>query len=156
MFDNLHLGQDCGRRDFLKLAAGSVAFPAVSPWLNAEEPAVRPRQPARKACIMIFLSGGLSHLESFDWKQGVSEYPPIQTAVPGIQICELFPKVGKLMNHCAIIRSMSTPENDHLRATYLAHTCQRPGTPVYPSIGAIVGKDHLVTCHFQSSVNSYQ
>ena len=67
----------------------------------------------------------------------------IQTDVNGIQISEHFPQLARLMNHAAIIRSMSTPEGAHARASYNMHTGYREGQGgiVYPTIGAIVSKE---------------
>src|SRR5262249_28970570 len=67
----------------------------------------------------------------------------IDTNVAGIQISEHFPRLAGLMNHGAIIRSMSTPEGAHARAKYNLHTGYREGQGglVYPSIGSIAAKE---------------
>jgi len=63
--------------------------------------------------------------------------------VPGIQISEHFPKLAQLMNHGAIIRSMSTSEGAHARAQYHMHTGYKEGQGglVYPSLGSIVSAE---------------
>src|SRR5262249_34409156 len=67
----------------------------------------------------------------------------IDTNVAGIQISEHFPRLARLMNHGAIIRSMNTPEGAHARAKYNLHTGYREGQGglAYPSIGSIAAKE---------------
>ena len=76
-----------------------------------------------KSVIVILLSGGLGQLDSFDMKpdapEGIrGEFKPIDTAVPGIRICEHLPLLAKQMKRLAIVRSMSHPEGNHLVAVH--------------------------------------
>jgi hypothetical protein len=92
------------------------------------------------------MDGGPSHKDTFDLKPGTANggpYRQIATSVNGIQISEHFPQFARQMQHAAIVRSMSTPEGAHGRAKYNLHTGYREGQGglVYPSIGAIVGKE---------------
>src|SRR6185295_16060965 len=65
-------------------------------------------------------------------------YKAIETSVPGIEISEHLPKLAKQMEHCAIVRSMTTKEGDHTRATYLLRTGYLPQGPVqYPTLGSV-------------------
>src|SRR5262249_61074313 len=70
-------------------------------------------------------------------------FQPIAMSVPGVQISEHFPRLARLMNHGAIIRSMSTLEGAHPRAKYHLHTGYREGQGglVYPSLGALAAKE---------------
>ena len=73
---------------------------------------------SNKAIINIFLPGGPSHLDMFDLKPDApseirGEFRPISTNVPGIEICELFPKLAKMADKFAIIRSLHDSEGDH-------------------------------------------
>ena len=62
--------------------------------------------------------------------------------MPGIKISEHLPKLAALADHLAIIRSMSTKEGDHGRATYLLRTGYLPQPPVhYPTLGSLVSKE---------------
>ncbi len=62
--------------------------------------------------------------------------------VPGIKISEHLPKIAKHAGEMAIIRSMSTKEADHGRATYQMHTGRPPSGPIqYPSLGSLVAKE---------------
>ncbi len=130
------------RRDWLKLAAiGAFGVP-TSGWLStlaaraAEQPAAR-----HKHCILLFMTGGASHIDTFDPKpeNGTSAFKPIPTAVPGVRVCETLPRVAKVMDHCALLRGMSTSEGSHGRARYYMHTGFRQGVGgvIHPSLGAI-------------------
>src|SRR5262249_38872532 len=64
------------------------------------------------------------------------------TSVPGIKISQYLPKIAKQMEHMAIVRSMSTKEADHGRATYQMRTGRVPGGPIqYPTLGSLVAKE---------------
>ncbi|MFO0808759.1 MAG: DUF1501 domain-containing protein [Gemmataceae bacterium] len=133
------------RRDWLRLsAAGALAAPA-SGWLETLaaraadlEGATKPRH---KACILLFMTGGASHVDTFDPKpeNKTSAFKPIPTAVPGIEVTEILPKMAGVMKECALLRGMSTSEGSHGRARYYMHTGYRQGVGgvVHPSLGAI-------------------
>ena len=131
------------RRSFLSLAAGAP----LAGWLG-QLAAQAADQPQAKSCILLWMSGGPSHLDTFDLKPQASdrvrgEFRPIQTSVPGIQISEHFPKLAGLMQHAALLRSMSTVESDHQLATYHLHTGyqKRAGGVTFPSLGAIASQE---------------
>jgi len=77
---------------------------------------VEPDQPlgkeaAEKSCIFLWLCGGPSHLDTWDLKPNAPDgirgpYRPIATRVPGMQFCELAPKLADVVQHFSIIRSM--------------------------------------------------
>src|SRR5262249_7533532 len=95
--------------------------------------------------ILLWMSGGPSQTDTFDLKPGHANGGPfkeIATGTPGIRISEHLPQLAKQMERMAIIRSMSTREGDHTRATYLLRTGQPPQGPVqYPPLGALVAKE---------------
>ena len=97
-----------------------------------------------KSCILLWLDGGPSHLETFDLKpQAPSEvrgpFRPIATNVDGIQISELLPETAKITNKLAIIRSMTSPLGEHGLANQFLLTGYEP-SPVlqYPSFGSVL------------------
>jgi hypothetical protein len=101
-----------------------------------------------KSCILLWMNGGPSHLDTFDLKPEArtnvrGEFQPIETAVPGIQISEHFPLLAKQMKQVAVLRGMSTTESDHQLATFHLHTGyqKRAGGVAFPSLGAIVSKE---------------
>jgi uncharacterized protein (DUF1501 family) len=139
-------GETMNRRNLLKLAGAGVLGFSASNWLNVlAARAAQGGQPT-KNCILLWMAGGPSHKDTFDLRPGTDQGGPfrnIQTNVNGIQISEHFPQLARMMNHCAIIRSMSTPEGAHARASYNMHTGYREGQGgiVYPSMGAIAAKE---------------
>ncbi len=133
------------RRDFLTaggtLFGGCLALPKL---LAAEEQTgIRS---SHRSVINVFLPGGPPHLDMWDLKPDApsevrGEFKPISTTVPGIQICELFPRIAKMMDRFAIIRSLVGSSGDHD-----AFQCMtgRPRTPAnlgfWPSFGSWVSK----------------
>jgi hypothetical protein len=148
---------DCrlSRREWLKLSAlGALSLPA-SGWLNtlASRVAAAPGKATHKSCILLFMEGGPSHIDTFDPKPDnpTSEIKPISTAVSGIRIGEHLPGVARMMSDMALLHGMSTAEGSHGRARYYMHTGYREGVGgvVHPSMGAIAsnflgGKDDVL------------
>src|SRR5262245_11295172 len=132
-----------GRREFLTSAAGAT----LCGWLGrVAAQASAGRRP--RSCILLWMAGGPSHLDTFDLKPDAperirGEFRPIDTSVPGIRISEHFPRLARLMQHAAILRGMSTLESDHRLASYHLHTGyqNRAGAVSFPSVGAIVAKE---------------
>jgi hypothetical protein len=83
-------------------------------------------------------------MDTFDLKpdhENGGEFKPIATASPGLQISEHLPKLAKLSEHFAVVRSLSTKEGDHGRGTYLMRTGHQPGGPIrYPTLGSLMAK----------------
>jgi uncharacterized protein (DUF1501 family) len=134
------------RRHLMKLAAAGVCGFSASNWLDVLAARASEQQARTKNCILLWMAGGPSHKDTWDLRPGTEQGGPfrqIQTAVNGIQISEHFPQFARLTNHAAIIRSMSTPEGAHARASYNMHTGYREGQGgiVYPSMGSIVSKE---------------
>ena len=96
------------------------------------------------ACILLWMQGGPSQFETFSPKPGHpngGETKAIATSVSGIHISENFPQLARTMEHAAIIRSMTSKEGSHPRATYLLHTGYLPTASVkYPAFGSIVAQ----------------
>jgi len=108
------------------------------------------RNPQRKrSCILLWMPGGPSPAGHLDLKPGHANggpFQPINTAVPGIHISEHLPRIAKHMKEMAIIRSLSSKEGDHGRATYLLRTGRLPQGPIqYPSLGAFLSKELATT-----------
>src|SRR6059058_254031 len=133
------------RRDWHRLTTAGVLGCSASGWLEAlaKDAASHPQR--KRSCILLWMSGGPSQLDTFDLKPGHANggpFKPIDTSVPGIQISEHFPQIAKLAHHLAIVRSMNSKEGDHGRATFLLRTGYVPQGPVqFPSLGALVSKE---------------
>jgi len=99
----------------------------------------------QKRCILLWLAGGSSQLETFDPKPGAATGGPfesIQTTVPGIRISELMPKLASRMKDTCIIRSLNTRNADHGGAAKLMMR-GRPGEAGldYPDLGAVLSRE---------------
>jgi hypothetical protein len=110
--------------------------------------------PPARAVIFIFLSGGLSQLDSFDLKPDApeeirGEFRPIETSTPGIRICEHLPLLAKRSHLWALVRSLTHPSNDHSAGHHIMLTGRSELPPGFdsgqaragdwPSIAAVAG-----------------
>ncbi|MCI0642014.1 MAG: DUF1501 domain-containing protein [Gemmataceae bacterium] len=134
------------RRDMLKYAGAGLLGTGMSGWLNILATRAAQTQQRTKSCILLWMDGGPSHKDTFDLRPGTEQggpYQAIDTNVPGIQISEHFPRLARLMNHGALIRSMSTGEGAHGRAKYYLHTGYKEGVGglVYPALGSIASME---------------
>lgn len=97
------------------------------------------------SCILLFLKGGPSQLETFDPKPNTKnggETKSISTSVPGIQIANGWEKTAEVMKHISVIRSFTNNVADHSRAQFQMHTGYLPvGGEKYPTFGSIVSKE---------------
>lgn len=83
--------------------------------------------PKARSCIFLFLSGGLSQIDSFDMKPAAperirGEFKPIATATPGIEICEHLPLLAARARMWSLCRSLTHPSNEHFDGTTLMLT----------------------------------
>ncbi|HEY2414688.1 MAG TPA: DUF1501 domain-containing protein [Pirellulaceae bacterium] len=138
------------RRDFLKIggmALGGLALPDVLRLEAAQG------GKSHKAIINVFLPGGPPHIDMWDMKPDApieirGEYDPIKTNVPGLEICELFPKLAAMADKFTLIRSLCDSDGDHT-----AYQCmtgrkknEQPPPGGWPAMGAWSSK-------LQGSVN---
>ncbi|MBT5928047.1 MAG: DUF1501 domain-containing protein [Verrucomicrobia bacterium] len=111
--------------------------------LASDLPQGKPTKAKAKSCILIWLDGGPSHLETFDLKPDApveirGEFKPIKTDVPGIEICEHLPKTAKVMKHVSLIRSLTHAFGNHNTGSHYLLTGNKPSPVVeYPSMGSI-------------------
>lgn len=125
------------RRRFLSIgAAGVVASALATPRRAAADQ--MPGTGRAKSVILVLLSGGPSQLDTWDLKPEApaeirGEFSPIETAIPGISICEHMPILAAQMRHWSIIRSMSHQEFNHLPGVQLALTGHPRPVPTGPS-----------------------
>lgn len=105
------------------------------------------RSDSGRSAILVFLGGGPAHQDTFDLKpQAPAEYrgefSPVNTSVPGVQICEHLPRLARLADRYAIIRGLTHSLADHGLGTRYLMTGNLP-TPVvnYPMYGSIVSKE---------------
>ena len=102
-----------------------------------------PRRPAQAdAVILLWMGGGMSHLDTFDPKPGAAtggEFAAIRTAVDGITVSEILPTVASQLQHATIVRSLTGDSADHGNATHhLLTSYPQVRELVHPSLGSIV------------------
>ena len=136
------------RRTFLQasttVAAAGLSLPALSSESSVNN------GPMRKAehCIMIWLGGGMAHIDTFDpkamgdakAKKAGSYYRSIDTVVPGVQVCEHLVETAKVMDRVTALRTVHhNVIDEHAAAANRMHT-GRPvsGTVQYPSLGSMI------------------
>lgn len=117
----------------------------MSGWVESLSAEVARHPGRRRSCIVLWMDGGPSQLDTFDPKPGHANggpYKAIQTTVPGVVLSEHLPKLATHLDDLALIRSMQTKEGDHGRANYTLHTGRLPrGTLRYPTLGSLVSKE---------------
>lgn len=138
----MHPTSGPSRRDFLR--AGSIGAGAVGLTL-ADLDGTRAASRTDSNCILLFLVGGPSQLDTWDLKPAApghvrGPFRPIRTSVPGIEISEHFPRMATMAHHYAIVRSI------HHHAAPIHETGQQlmqtgrlfTGGREHPHYGAVV------------------
>lgn len=132
------------RRGFLGSSLAAGLGMAFAPGLESVFGAAGAAGKA-KACILVWLNGGPSHIDTFDPKPGAKsagQFKAIDTAVAGIRFSEHLPSLAARAGHLAVIRSMTSKEEDHERAYHLLHTGREPDESVdMPSLGAVLTRE---------------
>ncbi len=125
------------RRHFLSLGAGGFAGYALRNNFAFGQDAVK----KAKSCIVLWMDGGPSQMDTFDPKPGRpngGKIKGVESSAKGVIISEHLAKTATMMHKGAIIRSVTTDEQDHGRAGYLMHTGYKPAAAVtHPSFGSI-------------------
>jgi len=137
------------RREMLHVGGAGLLGLTLPGLLRAQ-----PQSARAKRCIVLFLMGGPPQHSTWDPKPDATAevrgpFDPIATNVPGIQICELMPRLAEHMDKIAILRAVSTGDNAHSSSGYYMMTGiphqpmntenANPGAPNnWPTLGAIV------------------
>ncbi|MCW3095926.1 MAG: hypothetical protein JWL77_1544 [Chthonomonadaceae bacterium] len=137
------------RRGFVKVGLGGMLSLMMAQWLDprvahAAQQAGAPPKKA-KACILLWMNGGPSHLDTWDPKPGSTNGGPlksIKTRSNGVEINEHMPQIADVADRLAIVRGMTSKEGNHQRAQYLMHTGYSPNpTITHPSLGGWVSEE---------------
>jgi uncharacterized protein (DUF1501 family) len=131
------------RRGFLGgLAGGALGLTGLGSLVAPA--AARAIEGQARRVLLIWLSGGVSQLETWDPKPGTDTGGPFQaipTSVPGTHICELLPYTARLAHKLAIVRGVNTAEDDHGKGYVIMHTGRRPEPAMtYPHLGSVAAK----------------
>jgi len=135
------------RRQFLTTAAASSAITSLA----GRVPAATQQKGQADHVISIWLGGGMGQIDTFDpkpkgdpsLKKAGAYYESVETAVPGVRVCEHLSKLAPLMEQVTVVRTVNHDVIDeHAAATNRMHT-GRPvsGTVVYPSLGSVIAHE---------------
>jgi uncharacterized protein (DUF1501 family) len=117
----------------------------MSGWLENLAAAAADDPQRKRACILLWMSGGPTQTDTFDLKPGHANGGPfkeIETSAPGLRISEHLPKIAKFGDKMVVVRSMKTKEADHGRATFVMRTGYNQTGPIqYPTLGSLVAKE---------------
>src|SRR5262249_38406047 len=133
------------RRQWLQAASASLAGCSMSGFLPLLANTTPTDNQPRRHCILLWMSGGPSQLDTFDMKPGHANggtFKSINTSTPPIRISEHLPRLSKLTEHMAIVRSVSSKEGDHGRGTFVMRTGRAPDRVVrFPTLGSVISKE---------------
>jgi hypothetical protein len=141
------------RRSTLKAGIAGIAGLSLPALLRARDTAAAEGKPlaGRKACILLWMTGGPSHIDTWDVKP---EAPPeirgpfgtIATALPGVRLCEYLPKQAAMMKRLTIIRSIDCRKSNH-EPNMVMQTANREAEPRinpesshYPALASLVAR----------------
>lgn len=149
MCDGIH------RREFMRIGGLGLAAGLTLPnLLKADAQPRRGPRPRANACILFFLQGGMSHIDTVDMKPNApagirGEFTPRNTRIPGIQFCEHLPLLANMNDKFALIRSMTHRASNHNPGAYYALTGVPPSRDIvalatspddYPNPGAVINR----------------
>jgi hypothetical protein len=134
------------RRDLLRVGCVGIAGSLVPSPLRA----VPQRRATARSVILVWLAGGMTHIDSFDPKPDAPEeirgtLRPIQTCLAGVHFTEVMPCMAAQLRHAALVRSFSHDSNDHLISQAHVLSGRRvtmAQITTEPNLGAIVSKLH--------------
>ncbi len=132
-----------GRRPFLRIGTSAVFGALVArAFTTTSALAAAPRAAKDKACVLLWLNGGPSHVDTFDPKPGRpggGPFKAIQARAPGMKLSEHLPRLAERGDRLAVVRGIGSKEGNHARAQYYVHTGYAPTpTVVHPSLGGWV------------------
>jgi uncharacterized protein (DUF1501 family) len=143
------------RRKLLQVGSLSLLGLGLPHLLRAADGRSRGRM--EKSCIFIVQYGGASHIDSLDPKPDAPDdvrgpYKPIATAVPGLRFGELLPRLARLADRFAVVRSMTHGNGGHDGGMHVCMTGHSNPTPETPYFGSVVARVRPATCNVPSYV----
>jgi len=138
------------RRSFLRAGCLTLGGLTLGDLLGLRAGASTSSGGRQKSVIMIHLSGGPSHLDMYDLKPAPAEYRgefrPIETNVPGMEICELMPEQARIADKFAVLRGVQLANLHTANEFYSGYPWQEsprasvPGEARRPTLGAVVSR----------------
>src|SRR5262245_59875131 len=139
------------RRSMLKAGLAGLAGLSLPLLLRLRSEAASASAPSRKAVILLWMTGGPSHIDTWDVKPEMPSeirgpFKDIPTRIPGVHICEYLPKQAAMLDKFTLIRTVDCRESNHepnmvmQSANLAAEPRLNPKGHLYPGIGSIVPK----------------
>jgi uncharacterized protein (DUF1501 family) len=131
------------RRNVLKVGALGIGGLTLPGLMRAEAAAGKK---SHKAVIMVYLTGGLAHQDTFDLKPHApaevkGEFKPIPTNVPGVQFCEHLPRLAACMDKLVVVRSLVGQRDEHSSwQSYTGTTMDAAKREQKPHFGSVVAR----------------
>ena len=149
------LGDGISRRDFLRVGALTVGGLSLADLLRIKAQAGGPAP--GKSVIMVFLHGGPPHLDMYDMKPQApgefrGEFRPIQSNVPGMDICELMPRQAQIMDKLAILRGLHFVEEHSAHSLWTGYP-ERINRPAFGSVVSYLKGPHEALPPYVSLMN---
>ena len=131
------------RRNFLKVGALGVGGLTLPGLMRAEAAA---GTKSHKSVIMVYLTGGLAHQDTFDLKPNApaevrGEFKPIPTNLPGVQFSEHLPKLARIADKLVVVRSLVGQRDEHSSwQSYTGVTMDVAKREKRPHFGSVVAR----------------
>jgi hypothetical protein len=145
----------CTRRNLLKAGLAGIAGLTVPDLLRCRATAAESGKPSRsrKSVILLWMTGGPSHIDTWDPKpdrpvENRGPFGVIATRLPGVVVCEHLPKMAAMLDHFTLIRSVDARFSNHEPNTVFqtanrkAESRENPEARMYPAIGSLVARHH--------------
>ncbi|MCB1232257.1 MAG: DUF1501 domain-containing protein [Verrucomicrobiae bacterium] len=127
-------------KTFLGVSAASFGLPAIESRAAGAGASTLKQIATAKRVIYLYMTGGMSHLDTFDPKPGSDVMGPtgaIKTNADGVQVSEYLPRLAKQMDKIALISSMSSTQGAHKQGNYFMHTSYELRSSIrHPAMGA--------------------
>src|SRR5437762_4775541 len=143
-----------GRRGMLKASLSGIAGLSLAELLRSRDAMAASGQSTKpKSCILLWMAGGPSHIDTWDSKPDRPEnnrgpFGVTQTNLPGVVICEHLPKQAAMLDQFTIIRSVDARHSNHepnkvfQTGNLSAEGRTNPEAEKYPALASIVAKHH--------------
>jgi hypothetical protein len=137
-----YLRSTVDRRAFLQVGAAGLFGLTLADVLRAEAGRAEPSDKRATGVILVFLTGGPSHIDMWDLKPEApvevrGDFRPVATSVSGIRVCEHLPKLARVMDRMTVVRSLHHVINDHGAGPRYVLSGRLPGPADPPAMGAL-------------------
>ena len=144
-----HMGRGLDRRNFIRWATTGCGILSLPHVLRLQAEASISTRAKQRSLILLWQDGGPSHFETFDPKPHApvefrGELGAIQTTLPGIQFCEVLPRLAHLAHRFSVIRSLSQSSSDHVVGSHNVLTGWESETENsksrYPDLASVISR----------------